>query len=196
MVVAQVAFTVAFPYAFVLVRKNVDAIRSLAAHARIPTNEYLTFVLEMDDEADRSVAADMSRDAYLVRFDAAYQELERRLEADPRVTAVTLGTSLPALDHTQRRFEIEEVASGTGLVSSSSVALDFFETMGSPVLAGRGFDSRDLFSSAPVVVVNRSFIAIALGGQQPIGRRVRYVNPRSGPGSDDEPWHEIVGVGS
>jgi hypothetical protein len=79
-------------------------------------------------------------------------------------------------------------------VSSASVTLDFFETMGSPIIAGRGFDSRDLVPSTPVVVVNQSFVETALGGQQPLGRRVRYASPRSDPGSDDEPWHEIIGV--
>ncbi|HSG40890.1 MAG TPA: FtsX-like permease family protein, partial [Thermoanaerobaculia bacterium] len=66
------------------------------------------------------------------------------------------------------------------------------------ILSGRGFNSGDLASGQGVVIVNQSFVRRVLGGGNPIGRRVRYldledpdaVRPREEPG----PWHEIVGV--
>jgi hypothetical protein len=71
------------------------------------------------------------------------------------------------------------------------VDLDFFESLGQPILQGRAFDAGDLGEERTAVIVNTSFVERVLGGQNPIGRRIRFH-----PWGDGEPgpWREIAGV--
>jgi putative ABC transport system permease protein len=66
------------------------------------------------------------------------------------------------------------------------VTSKYFEVMGIPLLAGRGFEPTDRFGGPPVVLVNR-LLADAVFGGRAIGQRVRF--PFTGP----TPL-EIVGV--
>jgi putative ABC transport system permease protein len=54
-----------------------------------------------------------------------------------------------------------------------------FATLGTPVVRGRGFDSRDTSSSAPVVVLGRVAAAELFGDADPIGRQVLFKRQRS-----------------
>jgi hypothetical protein len=77
-------------------------------------------------------------------------------------------------------------------VSSASVALNFFDVLDAPVIAGRPFTAADLASPSGVVLDNQSFANDMFGGQSPIGRRIRRA-----PVDDTQtsgPWLEIVGV--
>jgi predicted permease len=49
----------------------------------------------------------------------------------------------------------------------------YFETMGIPILQGRGFADRDTASSARVAVVNPTFVRRFLNGANPIGQTLR-----------------------
>ena len=63
----------------------------------------------------------------------------------------------------------------------------WFETMGIPLLSGRGFNDRDRVGSPLVAIVNEAFARRYLPGQQPIGQTLRV-------DSDAGPRYEIVGV--
>jgi putative ABC transport system permease protein len=76
-------------------------------------------------------------------------------------------------------------------VSSASVALNFFEVLGAAVSPGRNFAGADLESDRGVVIVNHSFVTHVLAGRNPIGRRVRRA---AVPGSQPNPWREVIGV--
>ncbi len=56
-----------------------------------------------------------------------------------------------------------------------AVGRDYFDVLGIPRLAGRGFSAGDLPQSARVVVVNRSFAERILSGEDPVGQRVSFV---------------------
>lgn len=63
----------------------------------------------------------------------------------------------------------------------------YFETMGNPVLVGRGIEWADVHERRKVAVVTRSFALEYWGDPgEAVGRRIR-VNPT-------DPWREIVGV--
>ena len=64
-------------------------------------------------------------------------------------------------------------------VSWASVALDFFDVLDTPILSGRAFHSGDLQPGARTVIVNQSFAQVVLGGNNPIGRRLRYVTQQN-----------------
>ena len=66
------------------------------------------------------------------------------------------------------------------------VTAGYFDVMGIPLLAGRGFSNADRPGSPPVAIVSEAFARRHFAGASPIGARIR----------DDEaaPWMEIVGV--
>jgi predicted permease len=201
-IVAQVAFTVAFPVAAFGTRQSAVEIESL--DVGFPAEEYLSARLEMERETAAGAPADTSRAAHAARLRAAVLKLERRLEAEPGVGGVTFAERLPRMYHPARRIEVDEGGAapidprfGYRRVSSAAVAPDYFDVLDAPVLAGRGFTSGDLASGARVVVVNQSYVDRVLGGRNPIGRRLRYLHfeewEEARP-ADDQPWYEIVGV--
>ena len=69
--------------------------------------------------------------------------------------------------------------------------LDYFETVGIPLLQGRVFNETDKFESLPVVIVNERFAQKFFPGQDIMGKRIQ-------PGwsvSDEKPkMRQIVGV--
>jgi len=125
------------------------------------------------------------------------------LEGEAAVMGVTFANLLPHMDHPQRRIEVDAggaapIDSTRGiLVSSASVAPNYFDVVGAPIRVGRGFHAGDVARSE--AVVNESFVKRVLGGRSPVGRHVRYAaldaNERRGDGDDKPgPWLEIVGV--
>ncbi|HJR60670.1 MAG TPA: ABC transporter permease, partial [Vicinamibacterales bacterium] len=170
-----------------------------AANAGLVPEQYLAVTMAMDRE--EVPGADGS--TFTGRFAAATQELERRLEAEPGVTGVTVASVLPLMDHPWRTIDIDEESGARGersssphYVSSARVALDFFDVLDTPILSGRAFHSGDLQPGARTVIVNQSFAQVVLGGSNPIGRRLRYSNltQQNAATSANQPWHHVVGV--
>ncbi len=69
--------------------------------------------------------------------------------------------------------------------------LDYFQTMGIPLLQGRVFKETDKFDSLPVVIVNERFAQKFFPGQNVVGKRVE---PGWSVGDDKPKMREIVGV--
>ena len=65
------------------------------------------------------------------------------------------------------------------------VSAGYFETIGIPVLHGRGFDASDDEDHALVVAINQSMARMFWGRQNPVGGRLRFSGPE---------WRTIVGV--
>jgi putative ABC transport system permease protein len=214
-IVAQVAVTVAFPAVAFYVRR--DAVQIENVDVGFPTSQYLSARLEMDREPASGALTDTTRAGFAARFRATYQELERQVAAEPNVRRVAFADRLPLMYHPHRLIAVDpggaaplrpEWPAGYR-VSSASVAPGYFDALDAPVLAGRGFglsDTPDHIEEpgAPdarggVVIVNQSFVRLVLGGRNPIGRRIQYVEleewdaPRP-PSAKPGPWYEIVGV--
>ena len=68
-----------------------------------------------------------------------------------------------------------------------SVMTDYFETMGIPIVEGRGFVTTDAGSPGPVTVVNETMVRTFWKDQNPIGQRVK-------PGGPTTPWFTVIGV--
>ena len=73
--------------------------------------------------------------------------------------------------------------------SMNDVSARYFETMRTPLVAGRDFDDRDASGSPPVVIVNQTFARRYLGRTSAIGQRIQM---RTAP----QQWStaEIVGL--
>jgi putative ABC transport system permease protein len=70
---------------------------------------------------------------------------------------------------------------------------DYFDTMGIPIVAGRGFESIDTASEGRVVVINETLANRLWPGRDPIGQRVRP-NLSGSIGTSLNPWHTVTGV--
>jgi hypothetical protein len=99
------------------------------------------------------------------------------------------------MDHRSSLVDVEGIENPSGRpghhMRSAVVDVDFFEALEQPILAGRDFDRADAGSSAKAAIVNSVFVERLLGGEDPIGRRLRLVRRNS---AQEEPWLEIVGV--
>jgi predicted permease len=144
-----------------------------------------------------SVTLDV-RSAQRQQLARAQAALVERLRGEPDVRAVTFATALPRMDHPIRLIEVDQdaaavtaPAAGPYKVRTARIATDFFEELDQPLVAGRGFDARDLEEGAATIIVNTTFAQRAFGSTNPIGRRVRQAtSDRAAVG----PWLEIVGV--
>jgi putative ABC transport system permease protein len=65
-------------------------------------------------------------------------------------------------------------------------SVDYFRTMGIPIVGGRGFESRDVSGAPPVAVVNEEFARRLFKGVPAIGRHIRVY--------DTDGAIEIVGI--
>jgi putative ABC transport system permease protein len=81
--------------------------------------------------------------------------------------------------------EISETA-GRPTADVRQATPDYFATIGQSLLAGRTFLPSEIWGTAPVVVVNRSFARHHWADRDPIGQQVS--------GNDGETWSTVVGV--
>ena len=209
-IVTQLALTVTLPIAAFSARDNSVALTQL--DVGFPADQYLAARVEMDRDLPVGAAGDTSQAAFEARYAAKLRALEHRLEAHADVRAVTFAERLPLMYHPHRRIEVD--GGGAPLtgreitsfgdpallgyrVSSSHVALDYFDVVAAPILAGRAFHSGDLATDARTVIVNQSFVRRVLGGRDLIGQVLRYrsyeEDDQQGPAAN-ESWYEIVGV--
>jgi hypothetical protein len=193
---AQVAFTLLFVPAAVGIFTNTLHDQSMSA--AFPTGRYLTFRLEMDNEAlagERGVPDDGQIAARRAR---AYEEFAGRLREEDGVTHVTHGDRLPTMSPEWVAVEMEQAGAPParlhgnyeGGFAMAAVGAGYHETFGAKIVAGRGLHTADAGALNGPVVVNEAFMRVV--GRNPVGTRVRTI-PR---GSEGEPgrWHEIVGV--
>ena len=194
-IASQVAATLIFPAAAFFFHRWVVA--GQTRDVGFSSEGYLSARLEPDREVALGVPLDATEDAFRARIRRMYAELERRAIAEPEVAGLTFADRLPGTSHPRWRIEIDGEAPPTGssfghAVSVASIALNFFDVLGAPILAGRAFAAAELEPASGVVIVNQSFVNQVLGGRNPIGRRIRR-----GPFAGEEkpgPWLEIVGM--
>lgn len=165
-------------------------------------DEYVAVRLEMDPANPMEMETDSGQAAFLQRYTSRVEELKRRIAADPAVAGVTVAAELPLMEQRLRLVEVDGARDQPRYrlggewvshhpISMAAVDLDFFDAFGAPILAGRGFDSRDLEQPARTVIVNEAFVRRVLGGRNAVGQRIRQPRPEE---QDPEPWYEIVGV--
>jgi putative ABC transport system permease protein len=197
---AQVAFTLLFVPAAVGIFTTTFNDRSWPA--AFPAERYLTFHLEMDNEAlagERSVPDDGQIGARRAR---AYEELAGRLREESGVTHVTHGDSLPTNAPEWVAVEMEQAGVEDGApparlygnyeggFAMAAVDAGYHEAFDARIVAGRALHAADAGALNSPVVVNEAFMRVV--GRNPVGARVRTL--QRGGARELGPWHEIVGV--
>ncbi len=96
----------------------------------------------------------------------------------PGVASVSLADGLP-LDQVGNftavsRPDVAVDEGGQIQVEFTTVTEGYFQTIGTPVLRGRGIEATDDASSEPVVVITQALAARMWPGEEALGRRVRF----------------------
>ncbi len=125
-----------------------------------------------------------------------YQRLLDKLRAMPGVQAASGMSGLPpnrplnANDTDIDNYTAPPEGPFENIDYYQQVMTDYFETMGIPIVQGRGFQASDAASPGLVAVVNETLVNTFWKGQNPIGQRLR---PNSQLGAQ-APWFTVIGV--
>src|SRR5436190_17310929 len=136
------------------------------------------------------IALPASRYGEHARTAAFFDALFERLRSMPGIQRVAATTSLP-FDGPDSRLELvieHRPASSAGPVRAHPriVSIDYFETLGVPLIRGRGFTRHDSDASPNVAIINEAAARRHWPDEDPIGRRISL-------GAVDD-WREIVGI--
>jgi putative ABC transport system permease protein len=111
------------------------------------------------------------------RWSAVYQEMLDPLRAIPGVGSVSVSSITPVC---HCRWANEVVVEGyipksrdDAMASFNTVSDRYFETLGTPIAAGRDFNRQDTSTSERVAIVSKSMAQKYFGVTNPLGRRFR-----------------------
>lgn len=118
------------------------------------------------------------------------RQLVERVRALPGVQAATMANFLPLgfLKLTESAV-IDGRTTSTVNAVAQRVGLDYFRTIGTPLLRGRDFTPQDSANAPAVAIINETLARRFFPNEDPIGKRVRIGDPIS----NAQPY-EIVGI--
>jgi putative ABC transport system permease protein len=141
-------------------------------------------------------AAVMSVNLSLQGYDEAraqefYRQLTARVESLPGVRSASITSFLPLSLHylgVGIYLEGQTPAPRTGVPEAmlGSVGLNYFATMGIPLIAGRDFTAQDKKDAPLVAIINETFARRFWPGQSAVGKRFRA--------GSEGPLIEVIGV--
>jgi putative ABC transport system permease protein len=123
----------------------------------------------------------------------AIQELVRRLEMTPGVTAASAINWPPMTNDTRCQFAIQgrdAVKERLPQAAFRTVTPRYAEAMGIPLLRGRFVSAADIAGSEPVVVINQRLARTFWPGDDPLGKAIATLTPKG----DLTAWSTVVGV--
>ena len=152
----------------------------IRAPAGIRTDGILTALIALPNARYRGDAA----------VNGAFDEIERRIAALPGVLSVGGTSHLPLTGQDSRTGVAIEGREPTPDAPTRghvrAVTVDYFRTLGIPLIQGRSFTDADTSDSPFVAIVNETMAARYWPGTSPIGKRFRL--------GGSQGWREVVGV--
>ena len=125
-----------------------------------------------------------------------FDQLLPKIETIPGVQSAAFTTSVPPRDDEQWRFEVDgrryaedEARPWTGTVS---ITPGYFNVLGVSIARGRNFTDSDGMPGAETIVIAQVFADRYFPGEDPIGRRIRFM-PRDDE-KEPQPWRTVIGV--
>lgn len=113
----------------------------------------------------------------------------------PGVTSASIGSNPPQLSGWQVSFFREGIGTPSPAdqpnAESEVVASDYFATLKTPILSGRGLDRGDTANAPLAVVIDQSLAARYFPGEDPLGKRLSVAPDGE---ATDNRWYQIVGV--
>jgi putative ABC transport system permease protein len=194
-IVTQVAVTVIFLAVVGMLGWSAYVTNGGDRARNFPAREYVALRLMLDRADFDTVNPGQVDAAYRNRLRSTYAEFARRLAVEPSVAGATYGTRLPGMNFREMFVEIEGRQAATPssgqFLHAGSVAVNYFDTFHSSLVAGRLFTEADLAAGSNVAIVDQTFVTTILKGQEAVGRHVREM-PQDGQAQG--PWLQIVGV--
>ncbi len=136
-----------------------------------------------------------------------FERLQPRLAELPGMEAVAITTAVPPFGSGTRRLEVDGRPAAkfddAPQVAAVTVSASFLDTAGVPILRGRALTDGDGVPGAENVVINERMAAQHFPGEDPIGRRIRFMQPPTPPGQQPpagQPapkppvWRTVVGI--
>jgi putative ABC transport system permease protein len=115
------------------------------------------------------------------RLEASFEEMRQRLASIPGVLSASFSNNTPISGSTYSiGVEVEGYAPQSlrdSQMWANYVSQGFFETLGTPLLAGRDFDRRDTVDSANVAIINETAARKFFHTSNPVGRYYRTGYP-------------------
>jgi putative ABC transport system permease protein len=125
------------------------------------------------------------------RFTEYKRDLVKQVQAIPGVGSAAHAMLVPFGGSTWNDEVLTEGSDDNkGVAWINYLGPGYFQTVGTPLLAGRDFDDRDTAASVKVAIVNQAFVQKILKGADPLGKWFRIHEPPGKP----RPLYEIVGV--
>lgn len=124
------------------------------------------------------------------QLDALYHTIEDRFHALPGVTKVGIASYTPMEDNNNGwGTQVHAHPETSAIASVIRVNGDYFDSVGTHVLRGRGINAHDGPTAPRIAVVNQTFVnKMFKPGENPIGQRFGFPGPET-----NTAW-EIVGV--
>ena len=186
-VIAEVAL------AFVLVVGATLAALSFRNYMKIPLGFRTDHILTMSVHFSKAVC-DPSQESNTVQCRLAMDSILERIQGLPGVRRAAAVSSFP-LDGSNGALSMrvegksEEVGIEHGnLILYKQITPGYFQALGTPLLAGRGFSSADAPNSDRVALVNELFARQFFSGS-PLGHQISIADDKAG----KPQWMEIVG---
>lgn len=146
------------------------------------TEDVWTFQVPLQDSRFASPAATWS----------FATNLQTRLRKLPGVQSTATASSLPLEPGLNVPLHVEGFSQdGNTALEYRAVSPGYFETLGIPVLRGRGFDSQDGTDGAPVVIVNETLAERFWGTRDALGETVEIAK---GLGALEDAPRRVIGV--
>jgi macrolide transport system ATP-binding/permease protein len=118
-----------------------------------------------------------------------YEQIVERAAALPGVQGAAIAQSPPLAGGFARSVFPEgadTTTTGRILVQVNTVGLDYFRTIGIPLVRGRDFERGDTAEAPKVVIVNQTMAAQFWKGEDPIGKRFKFFG--------DADFTSVIGV--
>jgi predicted permease len=122
-----------------------------------------------------------------------FRELLDRVHRLPGVKSVGLTDNLPlsgGVGWGSISIEGYQPSTGQDMIQADArvASVDYFETMGIPLIKGRFFDAHDTEQSQKVIVIDENMARKYWPSADPIGGRIKFGSPEA------DPWLTVVGV--
>ena len=124
-----------------------------------------------------------------------FQPVLERVKALPGVVDAAESSSLPPYGGEDSKIEVSGKShEDEWHALLQNISEGYFRVLRIPFKAGRAFSETEINDARRVAVVNETFVSSYLGGENPIGRRVKLRALETLADPVSEPWFEIVGV--
>jgi predicted permease len=189
LILLQVAFAVSLLPTVMMV--GTELAGEAMASPGFAANEYLVAQLSAEAPSSAPPATLGANES----FARQYRSLEARIAETGTTRAITFSAFVPG---SEPGVTVRSEAGGPDAsVEVNRVAVNFFETFGARMLAGRNFTNADAAPQGRSVIVSRSFAEVLPPGAAVLGSRIRLATAgkwsQATSGLSDD-WYQIVGL--